>query len=145
MDEAFLQKRFWPKVEKTEDGHWLWRGAKNKEGHGVLRDGHRQVLARHIAYEIKHGPGSIQPGHSIGVTCEHKLCVRDDHLGQLTPEEMKQRRAEGLRRSASLSPEAVANIRERATDAASVADLAATYGVTKQYIYNIRNGRQRAG
>jgi hypothetical protein len=56
-------RRFLSKVEQTEEGHWLWKGAINSRGYGLFKyQGH--VLAAHrISYAIFNGP--IPDGQTI--------------------------------------------------------------------------------
>ena len=68
--------------EKT--GCWLWQGANNAHGYGVIRlgsltDGSRTMAYVHrVAYQIKHGP--IPRGLFVCHKCDVKNCFNPDHL-----------------------------------------------------------------
>ena len=68
---------FWLKVSKG-DGCWLWLGARQGMGYGVVRIGGRNVLAHRHALAL-HGVG-IPPGAIVRHHCDTPACVRPDHL-----------------------------------------------------------------
>jgi hypothetical protein len=69
--------RFWAKVQKG-DGCWLWTGARNAKGYGVLQMGDAQEsrteLAHRVAWSLEHGP--IPKGVKILHRCDNPPCVR---------------------------------------------------------------------
>ena len=73
--------RFWDKVNKTNTC-WLWTGALNEHGYGVVAMGAdhspRNELAHRVSWALKHGP--IPPGVMILHRCDNPPCVRDEHL-----------------------------------------------------------------
>jgi len=106
-----LEKRFWAKVEKTDDC-WLWRGRINPGGTGQMRiasgsrgpQGGTRIDAHKLAYLWFVGP--IPDGYEVDHLCRVAICVRFDHLEAVTQEINQQRahfwrvrdklRAEGL-------------------------------------------------
>lgn len=79
---------FWRRVKKeaTESGCWLWQGARQKTGHGIIGlsqlDGGGTLLVARYSYQLAYG--SIAEGLVITQVCENKLCVRPDHLAAVT-------------------------------------------------------------
>lgn len=76
-----LERRFWPKVQKS-DGCWLWvGGGDSATGYGRIRSGGRgapQPLAHRVAWELTYGP--IPDGLWVLHHCDTPRCVRPDHL-----------------------------------------------------------------
>lgn len=71
------EKRFWSKVNKTDDC-WLWTGAKTDKGYGRFWKDGKRLAAHRVSYEIASGP--IEEGLLICHRCDNVLCVRPDHL-----------------------------------------------------------------
>jgi hypothetical protein len=75
-------ERFWRKVEKQDNGCWLWTGAKNRAGYGQLRINGRNVMAHRFLFEATVGPlppfkhGGYELDH---VVCDEPSCVNPDH------------------------------------------------------------------
>ena len=71
--------RFWSKVEQT-DGCWLWLGAKNPDGYGMMNvRTHRGTSAHRIAYVLK--VGLIPTGVSVLHSCDNRAvqCERGEN------------------------------------------------------------------
>lgn len=82
--------RFWAKVQKT-DTCWLWTGALDYGGYGILWQGQgRSVRAHRYSYELLVGP--IPVGLTIDHICAVRNCVNPVHLDPCTA-------AENVRRS----------------------------------------------
>src|SRR5215471_18283335 len=67
---------------------WLWKGAKNDMGYGVIGTGlaHPKVDRVHrIVYECV--VGRIPDGKHVHHICREPACVHPDHLELLTPAE----------------------------------------------------------
>jgi hypothetical protein len=76
---------FWARVDKTShpDGCWLWTGATDKNGYGVLV--HRGVhwRAHRAAWTLTHGP--IPATLHILHGCDNPPCCRTDTPEHLRP------------------------------------------------------------
>lgn len=104
-DLPSAEERFWSKVDKNgpvspEDGTrcWLWTAYVDKKmGYGRFGRGSRSagiVLAHRFAYELVHGPISIQQlDHRYSCS---KHCVNPTHLRLLDPAEAPKLQQENL-------------------------------------------------
>lgn len=73
-------KRFWEKVEKTEEC-WLWKARKHKFGYGEIHrigQGGAPIRAHVASWIIHFGP--VPEGLSVLHKCDVPGCVRPDHL-----------------------------------------------------------------
>lgn len=70
-------QRFWEKVQKT-DGCWLWTGAKDKDGYGLVAFQCKTTRATRVAWIMANG--SIDPKLCVLHRCDNPSCVRIDHL-----------------------------------------------------------------
>jgi hypothetical protein len=72
-----LGERWENLITKTETC-WLWAGAKNEAGYGVIRDGEKLALAHRVALRLKLGVEDFE-GFACH-TCDTPACVRPEHL-----------------------------------------------------------------
>lgn len=75
------EMKFWKYVQKSEDGCWLWIGARTGQGYGSLSVGYPErihVPAHRLSYELNVGP--IPDGLWVLHACDNPPCVRPDHL-----------------------------------------------------------------
>ena len=80
-------KRFWSKVNKTEDC-WLWTAAVSNpklldqidesRAYGIFWNGKRLVGAHRFVYELTRRP--LQQGEIVMHLCDRPRCVNPDHL-----------------------------------------------------------------
>lgn len=79
---AFGARLFWDRVLVAGQGCWLWDGARNPAGYGVLTgtvDGSSATIGAHrVAYEML--VGSIAKGLEVDHLCGVRECVRPDHF-----------------------------------------------------------------
>lgn len=76
-------ERFLKKVDKTDDGCWLWTGATTAAGYGCFKArSYTLVLAHRWSYEFYLGP--IPEGLTIDHLCRDIACVNPAHLEPVT-------------------------------------------------------------
>ena len=74
--------RFWARVQRSEDGCWLFAGAVcNQAGHVhfTRADGSR-VYAHRFSYQLHHGRRRIPAGLVVMHSCDVPRCVNPAHL-----------------------------------------------------------------
>ena len=76
-----LEERFFARVQISE-GCWLWTGAKNNNGYGMLRrsgtGNQPRVLAHRASWELHRG--EIPDGQHVLHHCDNPPCVNPAHL-----------------------------------------------------------------
>ena len=134
-------ERFWALVDRTGDGCWLWQAARDKQGYGLFtRDGHKQIVAHRMAYELTYGP--VDAGTRILHRCDNPPCCWPQHLFPGTDRDnsddkvAKGRHLKGEQiAKAKLTEEQVREIRHLAATGTPVASLAGRFNVTAGAIY----------
>jgi hypothetical protein len=129
-------RRQGPEYEvEPNTGCWLWLGACGEQGYGLKRiaPGRHQVAHRYM-YERE--ISKIPPGRVLHHECHTPRCVNPSHLRPMTA-------AENVRhgRSAKLTADDVAEMRQLARAGTSRRILAARYGIASQYVSRIVNGK----
>lgn len=81
--EQFQSSLFNRVSPEPMSGCWLWPGAGNGHGYGVMRCGPKQVYAHRVFYTVFRG--TIPPGYHIDHLCRTKRCVNPKHLEPVTP------------------------------------------------------------
>jgi hypothetical protein len=88
-------ERFWRKVKKTDEC-WIWRAYVDHAGYGrFCKSGAKSEYAHTISYEEKVGPvgdgleidhlcHNADPSCPNDRKCQHRRCVRPDHLEAVT-------------------------------------------------------------
>jgi hypothetical protein len=122
---------------------WLWVGALNDSGYGILTFMKRKERAHRPAFRIfcDHAPGNLEVCHS----CDNPACVNPRHLflathaANVLDMNRKGRQARGEQKS-PLSEEQVLAIRRGGRRRLS--DLSARYGVSISCIERVATGRR---
>lgn len=105
---TILTERFTKRVQKLDNGCWMWKGTVHRHGYGRFYIGQGAVVRAHRwAYETWVGP--IPEGMQIdhlchdphecpgGFSCPHRRCVNPEHMGLVTMEENLRRRSSNFR------------------------------------------------
>ena len=156
-----LEELFWPKVAKG-DGCWEWQAYIRPAGYGQMGlPGTRRTIDAHRASWVIHN-GPIPDGLFVCHHCDNRKCVRPDHLflgtcmdnvrDAVAKGRIAASRARGLRcGNARLTDEQVAEIRRRhktihpaRRTGSSTSELAAEFGITRQYVGQLVAGKWRA-
>lgn len=140
-------RRFWEKVEKTENC-WNWTGALGHTGYGTAWIRGFPYRAHRVSMLLS---GTLTPGKHALHTCDNRRCVNPAHLFEGTHDEnMKDAKAKGKFKNnggipphflgsehanAKLSEDQVRAIR---LSSSTNAELARLYSVTPQCIHRIR-------
>ena len=82
--------RFWEKVDKQENGCWLWTGCLSDSGYGRSYAWSHHIYAHRFSYEIHRGP--IPPWTPSGpqidhLICSNPACVNPEHMRLVTAKE----------------------------------------------------------
>lgn len=72
-----IEQRFLTKVAKSDDGCWLWIGARRNKC-GCISVNDRTEYAHRVAHTLWIGP--IPEGLLVLHTCDQPLCVNPAHL-----------------------------------------------------------------
>lgn len=70
--------RFWAKVQKSNDGCWLWTAYIGTWGYGRFMLNGKAEKAHRVAWSLVYGP--IPIGQLILHRCDTPACVRPEHL-----------------------------------------------------------------
>jgi uncharacterized UBP type Zn finger protein len=140
-------ERIEAKVEKIpEAGCWIWTGTTTVRGYGQIISNNRKHYAHRASYEAFVGP--IPEGMNVCHACDNVYCVNPAHLFLGTQKQnledmaRKKRSTVGARNPmAKLSEEDVHDIKHLFTLGNSDSEIAAEFGVCRQTINNIKNGK----
>lgn len=142
-----LIERFNERIDKQENGCWLWKGSSAANGYGNVGKALWGESYVH-RWSYIHHKGPIPDGKMIRHTCDVRLCVNPAHLipGDSVDnvQDMLQRNPDGCHRS--FTPDQVREIRRAYTSAPypSNTELANRYGVGSSTMCNVTSGRTYA-
>lgn len=133
----------------TEDQCWIWVGAKNRDGYGIIWDGKTYHMAHRVAYERAHGP--IPEGLVVRHSCDTPQCCNPAHLSVGSAadnsRDMVDRgrslKGEGHPR-ARLTETLVREIFAKAKSGQVMTGIAKDYGVHEATVRSIVTGRRWA-
>lgn len=114
-------ERVLSRTQMTDSGCWVWQGATNGKGYGVIRAHGQQMSVTRIVYEATIGP--VADNHELDHLCMVRSCVNPGHLEAVTHRENVQR-ARGMRALAGYAPERIPEVIQR-----EIARVAAQRGV----------------
>jgi len=80
-----MEQRVWTKIQpEPNSGCWLWDGACDGKGYGILLGPGRKglLLAHRVVYQLIRGP--IPNGLCLDHLCRVRCCVNPDHLEAVT-------------------------------------------------------------
>ena len=133
--------RFMEKVNKIENGCWLWTAHCMKNGYGLFRTPTKNELAHRAAYRLFNG---VLDKRDVMHSCDNPACVNPEHLSLGTRTENMQDAKRKLRmRSgethgrAKLTNAQVAWVKATGGVQQKIADF---LGVSQGYISAIRSG-----
>lgn len=146
-----IAARFALKVAKgSPDACWPWLGKPDAEGYGVIWDevSRKTKKAHRVAWELENGP--IPDGMDILHRCDNPPCCNPKHLYPGTHlDNMRDREERGRTNpprgeavhGARLTEASVRDIRERLARGERYAAVAATLGIDRATVNDIRRGR----
>jgi hypothetical protein len=99
-----VDHNFWARLDRS-GGCWLWTGAKDPKGYGVLKVASRSWKAHRYAWLLSRGR-EPQEGGVVVQTCGHPSCCQPDHLLERTGgrQPRKARRPSGAGSVAEVRP-----------------------------------------
>lgn len=135
--------------ERGVSGCLVWTWARDWGGYGMIRVGGKQRRAHRLSWELANGR-SIPTGMVIRHACDNPSCIEPRHLflGTVSDNNRdRQSRGRSDDRRGEKCPTArltwpeVRAIRQRLADREPHAAIAADYGVTREAISRIAQGR----
>lgn len=137
-----LRVRFYAHVPHRPTGRcWIWSGAKDRDGYGVLADGDKTLAAHRVSFELH--KRRLPPGALIMHSCDTPACVNPAHLSLGTKRANAADMTAKGRRASKLTADQARAIRARAAEPTK--KLAAEFGVSAATIRSIVAGRSWTG
>jgi hypothetical protein len=138
-------------IPEPNTGCFLWLGARNNKGYGMLGRGDRWFTAHRYAWIMANGP--IPAGQLVLHRCDQRACVRPDHLRLGTAQDNTDDMIAKGRRRVPLGEKA-SNARLRDCEVEEIRRLRAAgvrpkiltrmFKITNQHVSSIINGKSRA-
>lgn len=147
-----LPERFDAKwIPEPNTGCWLWLGADNGRGYGIIKNSEGRTQSAHIVSWEFHNAQKAPAGMYVCHRCDVPACVNPAHLFLGTPKENSADRDRKNRRRnfrgenhgrSKMTAAQVAEIRAEAARGVRQARLAERYGMTKAGINHIVSRRR---
>lgn len=138
MEVRLGRRRREPEYVESSTGCWLWLGARNTDGYGLITRstgrGTKVTASAHRVYYTRHR-GEIPAGMVIDHLCGNSGCVNPDHMDVTTQLE-NQRRG----KKSGFTDAEVAVIRQLVADGMSQRKVAKLYGCSQPTISYIVRG-----
>lgn len=135
--------RFMSKVDKSENGCWLWTAFRMKNGYGLFRTPAKNELAHRAAYRLFSGPLDTR---DVMHKCDTPACVNPQHLHLGTRKENMQDAREKKRVRAGekhgrskLTNEQIELVKQ---SNGLQREIAAVFGVSQGHVSAIKNGKR---
>lgn len=158
LDDNDYIERFWRKVSiESLDGCWNWMAHKNHDGYGVSKlkiNGKWSVIFAHrVSYYLYYGV-FIEGDNRCLHKCDNPSCVNPNHLfigtqGDNVRDMHSKNRQVTPKGSASgmskLNESQVIEIKEMLEMGVSAKHISEKFGVCKNNIYSIKNGKTWKG
>lgn len=130
--------RFMAKVDKRDDGCWIWTASKTPKGYGTFAhiDGVSLEPAHRVSFTMFRG--EIPPDMLVCHTCDVRTCVNPGHLFLGTPKDNTADMLRKWRTKSKLSREDVRSIRASELGCHRLSKI---YDVSPSTIKNVRNNR----
>ena len=62
----------------NENGCWVWTGAVDHLGYGVLKISGKKLYAHRVSYSVHNG--TLKPGNVVRHECDNPSCINPNHL-----------------------------------------------------------------
>lgn len=150
-----IAERFHAKyIPEPNSGCWLWEGAIDRHGYGVMYGDDRKVARSHrVSYELHFGAIEPSPGYHgacVCHRCDNRACVNPAHLFLGTQADnvrdmhAKDRgvvmRGEGCKRAKISADDAMAIVARYRSGGVTRRELGAQFGISKFTVASIVRG-----
>jgi hypothetical protein len=124
-------------IPEPNSGCWLWVGAVDKNGYGLVQVSGKLRRAHRVSYEVEHGI-ALKPESYVCHSCDNPGCVNPKHLWIGTNSDNQIDAAiKGRHAHQKLSVQQVTEIRAKYLAGVMPTKIAKEYGVTCGYVRNL--------